>query len=329
MNYFEMAPKFRKRKTYAAEWQREVSVLAAMGDYVELDTSLRNYSFGHNQDDYVTIITHLYRLTLADLRYLFALSILENRLKNQEIALAATKHFLGAQLRFYNFERIKIIAIQQNSEGQPMPPMGAAEAGNLVSFVAVFTNRLQFENCAKFVLDQFDAQGVVDVVNPMTQIFMMMLTEKFLGFEPRDWRGEGKSWSVDIFNEEPLFAELWQHWDTEDMALIESLLMQLANRHTFQASRNNKDGSRDFEGHAEQYPIDLHFIMRLREWRGLSNPDIKHRLTEPPFDKLPDPIENIQLPDELRQVVKKMREFIPDFDAVINAAKTRDWQMLL
>ena len=158
---------------------------------------------------------------------------------------------------------------------------------------------------------------------------MIRLAEKFIGIPPRDWEGENKPWSVNLFKEEPLFAELWQHWDTEDMELIHSLLIQLANRHTFTASRNNKDGSRDFAAHAEQYPIDLHFIMRLREWRGLANPEVKHRLTEAPFDKLPDPVETIELPDELHQVMKKTREVIPDFDAVINAAKTRDWQMLL
>lgn len=329
MNYSEIAPKFRKRKTYVAEKQKAAERIASDGEYVELDTSIANYCKNGNVGDFITIVSYLFRLTLADLRYLLALSILEGELKNQEMALAISKHFFAAQLCSYNLERLIIIALRQNLEVRTPVLLGAAEAGNLLSFIAVFTNRTEFENCAKFALTQFDKQWVGDFVNPMTQVFMMMLTEKFLGFEPRDWRGEGKSWSVDIFKEEPLFAELWQHWGTEDMVLIESLLIQLANRHTFQASRNDKDGGRDFEGHAEQYPIDLHFIMRLREWRGLSNPDIKHRLTEPPFDKLPDPIENIQLPDELRQVVKKMREFIPDFDAVINAAKTRDWQMLL
>lgn len=329
MNYFEIAPKFRKRKTYVAEKQKAAETIVSVGEYVELEASITNYCKNGSMDDYITIVSHLFRLTLADLRYLLALSILENTLKHQEIALAISKHFLAAQLRFYNFERLNIIALQQNVEVRTRLLLGAAEAGNMLSFVAVFINRTEFENCAKFVLNQFDKQWVGDFVNPMTQIFMMMLTEKFLGLEPRDWRGEGKSWSVDIFKEEPLFAELWQYWDTENMELIESLLIQLANRHTFQASRNNKDGGRDFEGHAEQYPIDLHFIMRLREWRGLSNPEIKHRLTESPFDKLPEPVEKIQFPEELQQVVKKMREFMPDFDAVINSGKKRDWQMLL
>lgn len=116
MNYFEIAPKFRKRKTYAAEWQREAKVFAALGDSSELDTSIANYCKNGNMDDYITIASHLFRLTLADLRYLLALSILENTLKLQEVTLAISKHFLAAQLRFYNFERLNIIALQQNVE---------------------------------------------------------------------------------------------------------------------------------------------------------------------------------------------------------------------
>lgn len=330
MTYNEIAPKFRSKKAYINEWQREADIIASMGEYSDLETIIANYvSTAGEIGDYIKIMSRCSRLSLADLRYLFALSLADGKINQEGINLALAKYFFSAQLHFYNFERLGLLIKSQKIEDNRSRSFTIFFSGHLVAFVAVFVNRKLFDNCIKFVLDQFDIGAVSGTEKPLAPMFMIRLAERFIGISPRDWEGENKPWSVNLFTEEPLFAELWQHWDTEDMELIQSLLIQLANRHTFTASRNNKDGSRDFAAHAEQYPIDLHFIMRLREWRGLANPEIKHRLTEPPFNKLPEPIETIELPDELHQVMKKTREVIPDFDAVINAAKTRDWQMLL
>ncbi|WP_331353138.1 hypothetical protein [Cellvibrio sp. UBA7671] len=328
MNYNEVAPRFRSRRAYINEWQKEAANIASRGEHSRHEMLIKQLiSKGGTLYDVLGIVGRLYTLTLADLRYQFAVSLSDEKLKTEEIHLALMKYFLSAQVSFFNFERQGFIS--QSGEDNRMRPTTIFFSGQLVAFVAVFANQNFFHNCVKFVLDQFDIGAVSGTEKPLAPLFMIRLAEKFIGISPRDWEVENKPWSVNLFTEEPLFAELWQHWDTEDMELIHSLLIQLANRHTFTASRNNKDGSRDFAAHAEQYPIDLHFIMRLREWRGLANPEIKHRLTEPPFDRLPEPIETIELPDELHQVMKKTREVIPDFDAVINAAKTRDWQMLL
>lgn len=328
MNYNEIAPRFRSKKAYVHEWQKEANIIASMGEYSDLDKIIADYvSKDGGADNYIKIMGQLSRLTLADLRYCFALSLFHGELKAKAIYLAQVKYLLSAQMYFFNFERQRLKS--QNGEDNRRRPSTIFFSGHLVAFIAVFASQKLFYNCINFVLDQFDVGAVSGTEKPLAPMFMIRLAEKFIGIPPRDWEGENMPWSVNLFAEEPLFAELWQHWDTEDMGLIHSLLIQLANRHTFTASRNNKDGSRDFAAHAEQYPIDLHFIMRLREWRGLANPEIKHRLTEPPFDRLPEPIETIELPDELYQVMKKTREVIPDFDAVINAAKKREWQMLL
>lgn len=326
MNYNALAPKFRSRKAYIKEWQAAADKI--WREYGEFKGFISDYiSIDGNADSYVKIMGQLYRLALADLRYMFAVSLFDGELKAKQIHLALTKYLLSSQMYFFNFERQRLMS--QNGDDTRRRPTTIFFSGHMVAFVAVFTNQKLFHDCINFVLDQFDIGAVSGTEKPLAPMFMIRLAEKFIGIPPRDWERENKPWSVNLFTEEPLFAELWQHWDTEDMMLIHSLLIQLANRHTFTASRNNKDGSRDFAAHAEQYPIDLHFIMRLREWRGLANPEIKHRLTEFPFDRLPDPIEIIKLPAELHQVMKKTREIIPDFDAVINAAKTRNWQMLL
>jgi hypothetical protein len=162
----------------------------------------------------------------------------------------------------------------------------------------------------------------------LTQLFILRLSEHFLGYPPRDWLNH-KHWGVDPREQEPLFAALWEHWDDTDTSVLEPLLVQLLNRHTYQASRNNKDGDRDFEGHSEQFPMELQFIYRLREWRGLTNPAIKHRLTEPPFDVLPEPMQEVVFDEQTIQFIAKVRASFPDFDEVINSARIRDWKMLL
>lgn len=330
MNYNEIAPRFRKRKAYAAEWLRARDNIVSDGEYKKLEIFINDFITKDSEYyGFANIMLSLHRLTLVDLRYIFALSILEKNLKYKEVGCSLVILLFSEKLNLYNYERQKEKLKAQGRNDTPMAPTNIFFAGHLVAFLVVFTNKNVFNDCIGFVLDQFDVGAVSGTEKPLAPMFMIRLAEKFIGIPPRDWEGENKPWSVKLFAEEPLFAELWQHWDTEDMELIHSLLIQLANRHTFTASRNNKDGSRDFAAHAEQYPIDLHFIMRLREWRGLANPEIKHRLTEPPFDRLPEPIETIELPDELYQVMKKTREVIPDFDAVINAAKKREWQMLL
>lgn len=75
--------------------------------------------------------------------------------------------------------------------------------------------------------------------------------------------------------------------------------------------------------------MELQFIYRLREWRGLTNPVIKHRLTEPPFDVLPEPMQEVVFDEQTIQFVAKVRQSFPDFEDVINSARTRDWKMLL
>lgn len=304
MNYNEIAPRFRSRKAYINEWQKEANEINSRGEYSELNKIIADFiSKSGSADNYIKIMGQLYRLALADLRYLLAMSLSDGKLQSEQIHRALVKYLLSCQMYFFNFERQRLMS--PDREDDRRRPTTIFFSGQLVAFVAVFANQNLFHNCINFVLDQFDIGAVSGTEKPLAPMFMIRLAEKFIGIPPRDWEGENKPWSVNLFTEEPLFAELWQHWDTEDMELIHSLLIQLANRHTFTASRNNKDGSRDFAAHAEQYPIDLHFIMRLREWRGLANPEIKHRLTEPPFDKLPEPIETIELPDELHQVMKK------------------------
>lgn len=57
-------------------------------------------------------------------------------------------------------------------------------------------------------------------------------------------------------------------------------------------------------------------VLRLRQWSGLSIPEIKHPLMEAPFDKLPEI--NRDYSDELLEKVKaRARKDYPDFEKVL------------
>jgi len=192
--------------------------------------------------------------------------------------------------------------------------------------LAIFGNRSLFENSLNQILEAFDKGMFANSITYVTQLFMLQLAEAFMGYPPRDW----KSYlDIDPRKEEPLFEALWKSWDTIDLNQLEPLLVQLLNRHTFKASRDNPDGGRDFEGHSAQFPIELFFIYRLREWKGLVNPNIKHQLTEPPFHELPEPLEVIEFDELTLNFVKEIRGLFPDMDQAIAEMKTRNWEMLL
>lgn len=328
--YNSVAPQFRKRKLYAKEWLSDVTMRELSRQRNNLQQHMAIFLGGSDTfDKFINVMTRLDTLCLLELRILLADSMANNRLLAEEIFQANTRLLLAEQIYFVNYERGGRENAKQGRAAPLRPLIFVTFLGDMLAMLAIFGNKPLFQQALNFCLDLFDRNAINATRPSLTQLWMFRLAERFFGYEPRNWLADTGPWSLDPCGEEPLLADLWQHWDTEDMALIASLLMQLANRHTYQTSRNNKDDSGDFEGHSEQYPMELHFIMRLRQWRGLANPDIKHVLTEPPFDKLPEPVELLEFPEELHAFMKKVRQVIPDFDEIVNAAKKRDWCMLL
>ena len=325
--YDKIAPKFRGRKAYSSDWLKKNERLIANGEYLDLKNKIDKFpDVTSMETSYILVFCQLVRISLVEMRYFMAAAIRDEMLDNKEMATKIDNYFLGLQLSFYNYGRLRVIS----GGGKSLPPVtGLGQLGIAMMFACVFCDKRKAHSIFEFALNLFDCDAVGVSEAPPTQSFIFRLLEVFFGKTPYNWSECGRPWSIDPCKEEPLFAELWDCWNTENLELIEDLLIKLANRHTFHASRNNKDGSRDFEGHAEQYPIDVFFIMRLREWSGLKNPSIKHRITESPFDRLPEVTEAIEFSDELKNLMKKIRKEIPDFDEVINKSKTREWEMLL
>lgn len=328
--YKEPAPRFRSRKAYIKEKYREHLNLIEWGKYADLDKVVSVFENSHQgATEFISIALRARFICFADLRYSLAEHLEQCKPLGNSFAHLVLKSMLLTQISFYNYERLRREFIRTGRDDSPPTLETPATVGNVVAFIAVFGNKELFVDCLFLAQDLFDIGAVGTDVTPLSQLFILRLSERFLGIQPRMWSEDKFPWAVDPLEKESLLAELWNSWDTVDMSLIEDLLLQLANWHTYQASRNNKDGGRDFEGHAEQYPIAVHFIMRLRQWHGLENPQIKHRLLEPPFDRLPEPLVNLEFSDEVKRVMDRARIVIPDFDEVVNQAKRRDWSFLL
>jgi hypothetical protein len=324
-DYDSIAPKFRSRKAFIKEKDKAAASKLMRGDVALNDQRIKNFVScpAPERDLFIKAL-----VSFGDNTHPGKYLLLAEFLKNHRWDIHAYRNvwirmFVLYQIDFFNFEKI-----YSERGGDVKGAIGLPGCiGDFVAMTAIFCNRALFENATKFALDVLDRDLSGGDITYLTQLFMLRLAENFLGLPERNWLGDA-FWGVDPREKEPLFAALWQHWDDEDTTVLEPLLVQLLNRHTFQASRNNKDGGRDFEAHAEQYPLELFFIYRLRQWKGLSNPSIQHRLTEPPFDQLPEPMSELVFDEQTIQFTRKIREVLPEVDPIINAVKIRDWTML-
>jgi hypothetical protein len=321
--YDSIAPKFRSRKAYVKDNEKKAAGVLFSAD--EIDARINNFvqAAVPSRDEFIEALVG-FNFGTHQPKYL----LVGECIKNGAWDIVAYRNvwvrmFVLYQIKFYNFEK-QNLELGDDIKGSMGLP---CSIGDFVAMTAIFCNRALFENATKFALDVLDRDLSGGDITYLTQLFMLRLAENFLGLPERNWLGDA-FWGVDPREKEPLFAALWQHWDDEDTRVLEPLLVQLLNRHSFQASRNNKDGGRDFEAHAEQYPLELFFIYRLRQWKGLSNPSIQHRLTEPPFDQLPEPMTELVFDEQTLQFTRKIREVLPEVDPIINAVKIRDWNLL-
>lgn len=83
-------------------------------------------------------------------------------------------------------------------------------------------------------------------------------------------------------------------WDTPDTEQLAAWLVQLCNQHT-QLSRPKQ--FMDFVSNFSHVPVEVFMLFRLREQRGLPNPEVDHPLMKFPWSAL-QPVQQAE-PDEL------------------------------
>ncbi|WP_074870641.1 hypothetical protein [Atopomonas hussainii] len=136
-----------------------------------------------------------------------------------------------------------------------------------------------------------------------------------------DWVGDTSHQWPDYAYDEPIYEALLSRWRTLNPDDLLPCLLAACDRHTWQTGKVSQKNAYDFnqDWHLERVPVEILYILRLREWEGLPNPQkIEHPLMTAPFDQLP-PEQPIPKLDELMQgVLKRAREDWPQYDAVLS-----------
>lgn len=136
-----------------------------------------------------------------------------------------------------------------------------------------------------------------------------------------DWVGDTSHQWPDYAYDEPIYEALLTRWRTPNPDDLLPCLLAACDRHTWQTGKESQKNAYDFnqDWHLERVPVEILYILRLREWEGLPNPQkIEHPLMAAPFDQLP-PEQPIPKLDELMQgVLKRAREDWPQYDAVLS-----------
>ncbi len=332
--YQVKAPKFRSRKAFVA-WAARVHKMKAANDFERNETYIQKYLNSQTLDisllsdsNYICNIRALHNYLI------FTAAIFAGDEKGlEQLRDTVFNHGLSFQIRHVSWELEKMF-LENKYPGKPYKPLAGPdikEFGNYVCLIAIFGNQYYFTQMVKVILDHLDlGHNVVGPYAHVTQQFIMRLAEHFLQLPRRNWEADKGNWAFDPLIREPLFQALWDHWADEDTAILEPLLMQLLNWHTYQASRQNKDGGQDYYPNLEQIPLAYFFILRLRQWRGLSVPKISHVLTQPPFDCLPDEVEGrYEFSPFAKEFYAKTLSLMPDFLERLNRIKIRDWEMII
>nr|WP_242155521.1 hypothetical protein [Pseudomonas sp. ArH3a] len=136
-----------------------------------------------------------------------------------------------------------------------------------------------------------------------------------------DWVGDlSHLWPAYAYDE-PIYEALLANWRTANPDDLLPCLLAACDRHTWQTGKDSQKNSYDFdqECHMERVPVEILYILRLRQWEGLPNPQqIDHPLMAAPFDQLP-PEQPVPELDELMQgVLKRARGDWPQYDEVLS-----------
>ncbi|MCW2292773.1 hypothetical protein M2262_002823 [Pseudomonas sp. BIGb0408] len=136
-----------------------------------------------------------------------------------------------------------------------------------------------------------------------------------------DWVGDvSHQWPAYAYDE-PIYEALLLHWRTPNPEDLLPCLLAACDRHTWQSGKDSLKNFYDFnqDWHLERVPVEILYILRLRQWEGLANPQkIDHPLMATPYDQLP-PEQSVPELDELMQgVLKRAREDWPQYDEVLS-----------
>jgi hypothetical protein len=136
------------------------------------------------------------------------------------------------------------------------------------------------------------------------------------------WRGDvNHAWPPYAYDE-PIYEGILATWRDVDPTTLKQWLLAACDRHTHQSKRETSKTFRDCASFPRT-PIEILFVLRLREIIGLENPSLDHPLMESPYDRLPEP-QPPYIPDEpARETLARVRTDWPEFDRIVSVETVR------
>ncbi len=149
------------------------------------------------------------------------------------------------------------------------------------------------------------------------QIFMLQLFA--------DWKGDASHAWPPYASDEPIYQHLLASWRTPDASLLIPCLLAACDRHTHQCGNDTLSRFYEFNSDIglERVPVEILFLLRLREWEGLGNPSIDHPLMSAPFDVLPAEQPIPPLDELMAGTLRRAQMDWPQYDQVLSLESLR------
>ncbi|CAM2154112.1 conserved protein of unknown function [Pararobbsia alpina] len=139
-------------------------------------------------------------------------------------------------------------------------------------------------------------------------VFVLRLFSLWRGDVTHDWPAYGY--------DEPIYEGILERWDRPDLDDLTPWLLAACDRHTHESRMDSETKFYDCSEFART-PLEILFLFRLRELKGLANPTLNHPLMDAPFEKLLE-VQPAYVPDELvLGTLRRVREDWPQYDEVV------------
>lgn len=143
--------------------------------------------------------------------------------------------------------------------------------------------------------------------------FILLLFSATQGLEIEPWSSAA--------TREPALTSLLEKWQTRDVSNLTPLVIAVCDFHTHRCKPRTKDWNEFSSGVGSNFtrmPIEILMLYRLRERRGLANPDVDHPLMNSPLGKLCEPM-SCKPDDLLLQVLDRASSQGFDEDAIVES----------
>lgn len=132
------------------------------------------------------------------------------------------------------------------------------------------------------------------------------------------WRGDASHNWPSYAYDEPIYEGIVAKWRDPDPEALAPWLLAACDRHTHQAQLERSETKFYDCSRFPCDPVEILFVLKLRELEGLQNPVLDHPLMAPPFDKLPVP-QSPFVPDKLMEgTLARLHKDWPNYEQVVS-----------